>query len=250
MRTAPMILAVLLGVVCLSSGCFQTAEEAPFPTELRVDVSASDPPVVVRPDEPMDVSIDLNPIWELDLQGTPLGEVPEGCRESAFVCRIDDTTERRCLEVIPDHNLHWLELPPLDPALEGDFVVEIECLLNGFRGMRSDQSTAQEHRLEIRLEGSSGEVVPISIAANGSVTLPETRPRQTAEFKRYRINRLQLVREGKIYKVIINDGIASADRLPDMSPIEKIQLGMVAGIPCTQEGEDFPSRLFSVKLTQ
>jgi uncharacterized caspase-like protein len=127
-------------------------------------------------------------------------------------------------------------LPPLtlpDTPLAGGFFVECEFQLGSY---------GDQHELLVRLEGL-GVGVPVTVTSAGTVTLAD-RPSQTIEgFNSDKINRLRLVREGRNYRVSVNDVVVVDSPLHYTGNFERVHLYLSAG---KAYGDD--AKLFAVRV--
>ena len=172
-----------------------------------------------------------------DFRHTDTGALPRGWSGPSFSRHFDEGAGRACLEGKHSHGTHWLELPPFDPPLGGDFVFEVEFLMKGMRGYSRDH-----HSLKLMLQAEDGLVIPIKIDESGSVTFRGSNTKATTKFVKNGINRLRLVRTGNGYAVFLNDGDTASQTIPYSGAIlaARFAVSVVNKDPCV-------TQIYSVK---
>ncbi len=176
-----------------------------------------------------------------DFGQASLGGPPKGWDGTAFSVE-KDKNGRRCLEVVAKEGTHFVQLPRL--GLRGDFFVECEVLLDGYR----DYEKEDQHRLLLELESRDGNRLPVVVSHEGDVTIHrDGQPRRPPNFKPFQVTRVRLVREGTVYRVSLGDDDPTGRTLNYTGDFETIRLGLVAGVP-VYHTLNTTSKIYSVKV--
>jgi hypothetical protein len=154
-----------------------------------------------------------------------------------------DKEERRCLEAKGDDGLKRLALPRF--ALKGDFLIEIEAILDGYG--KADKDV---HELVVALQAGNA-VIQFHVDHAGRTRIGRaayTEARIPAKFKPYQVFRLRCEREGNVYRATVNDVPVVGVRIDYTDAIDAIDLGMTAGVPKSNFTLKQRARIYSVKV--
>ncbi len=173
-------------------------------------------------------------VLEEDFSRVEVGTAPKGWDGKDVVLVQREDAARPGLEANEDKGSHPITLPPF--SLPGDCFVECEFLL----GHSND-----EHVLNLRLDGKDGSL-PLKVDWNGDVTLADRPTRRAAgTFTPTVPNRVRLVREGRRYRVSINDvdvpGLAFP--LAGLGEFSRLEIGLSAG-----SGSGERMKIYSVRI--
>jgi uncharacterized caspase-like protein len=146
------------------------------------------------------------------------GKLPPKWKGRDLYGVLKDQTGRLCLQptckigVIPP-----VALP--DTPISGDFFVEVEFRLGAYH---------DAHTLTVLLE-ALGQSIPVQINPDGDVQLGDRPIKRADRFDATMINRLRLVREGRIYRVSVNDSVVLATPLKYCGNFDRAHLVMPGG---------------------
>ncbi len=152
-----------------------------------------------------------------DFQKVPEGKAPRGWQGRDLYAALKDKQGPAFLHGTGKKGVVApLTLP--DTPLTGDFSIECEFNLG---------SVWDSGFLDLRLEGM-GESLRTRIDYAG-VTLSD-KPRRAAPVFEGKINRLRLVREGRVYRVSVNDSVVVASPLPYLGDFDRLHLYWPSGV--------------------
>jgi hypothetical protein len=157
-------------------------------------------------------------LLEETFQNVTEGKVPAKWKGRDLYGVLKDKQGRLCLQ--PTCKLGVI--PPItlpDTPISGDFYLEVEFNLGNF---------SDSHTLTMILEGL-GHSVPLRIERDGKVYLGDRPVKQALKFTQGVINRLRLIREGRIYRVSVNDSVVFATPLTYSAGFDRAHLVVPGG---------------------
>jgi len=178
-------------------------------------------------------------LFKEDFRDTPLGGPPKGWEGDAFSV-VKDAQGRQCLEVNKEKGLFAIALPPL--ALKGDFFVEAEILLTSGKDSGGAEDETKQQQFQMALVGRGG-AVRVVVTYTGTASINGGSFRGAANFEPHKLTRFRLEREGKNYRVSLNDEFAIGTPVPNLGSFETVKLALAEVPKCRVR-----AKIYSVKI--
>lgn len=189
----------------------ESNDQRPLVTLSRSSPSPSPAPVVkISRQELADRS---RVLLNEDFRGATEGKPPRGWNGRDLYAVVKGKEGRPWLQATAKQGVTpTITLP--DTPLAGDFFIECEVHLS---------SPHDRPQFDLRLE-ALGESVALRLDGAGMVRLGDKPSRLAEGFKSEQVNRIRLVREGRVYRVSVNDTVALATPLPYLGGFDRVHL--------------------------